>query len=985
MNREPKSTKWYIVYNLLAKALFEFYSNCKERDKNPGTELYKILANDVDFKKSNTWIDKFKKEFGVKSLDPIHVFASFNGSKSSDIIRKDKVLHLLKLLKGEHDFQELNFDGCPTPMVINVLSARNHEDQVQIWDLFERAYQQGEKGIKESDFKNFKNWYGIEFGMFTIFLFWIRSDSFLPIDQNTRTFLIATRIVQSEPKDFQSYMSIIKKVKKYNYENDDLFGSQGLFREIAQTSFNVINKGIQTNVNTVRFHDLNKLSTLPKKRIVDKARIGKGEDQQIVTQKVIASTASIGFKIIAIRPLTGCNPAYLNILKTEIFYYFEKAYNIKEEIIEYDPEKAISLYDQSIGLRNKLKVNVTAIVGKNGCGKSSLLEFFFRIINNITYTFKKEIHTNDLILEVGLIAELYYISSGKLFCINVNNNQIHIQSFEYNGNIFVKSDKNWREFVKNDFNNLFYTVAVNYSHHALNSKTLGSWVQALFHKNDSYQTPLVINPMRTEGNININVEDDLVKSRLMANLFLPIEEDGDLGIRQITEYQEAKTIHFNRILNKNKVLFRRQDKEEILFTQLKTDTALILKLVYTIFGIPKQDKQSASIIVFETEVYIIRKLAKISITYSHYSRYFNVKRLVFNKSRLAEYLGLLKDDRSHITYKLRQAINYLKYPDLLRRVDEFVLDINEYSKKLENFVSTEEDVDIIELLPPPIFRASIKLLDKKETESDFEKLSSGEKQLIHSTSSILYHIKYIDSVSSDKDELVGYRNINLLLDEIEMYYHPELQRKYLNYLLRMISKLSLIKIEAINICLVTHSPYILSDIPDIYTLRLEEGKPAPEDGRTFGANIHDLLANDFFMNDGFMGEWAKQKIEEIIRFLNFSKLKVEYQKIISAERKPVDELYELRKQANEVDLIELYCEIKKLKNQNLKVDIEKVLDEKEFNRFEYKQIIDLIGESILRIKLNAMYDDLFESKEETNKKKQLEQLAKELGVTINYN
>ena len=935
MNQETKNTKWYVVFNLLAKALFEFYSNCKESDKNSGTELYEKLINNEDFKKSNTWVDKFKKEFGVKSLDPIHVFASFNGSKSSDIIRKEKVLYLLKLLKVEHNFQEINFDGCPTPMVINVLSARKHEDQVQIWDLFQRAYQQGEKGIEESDFKNFKNWYGIEFGMFTIFLFWIRSDSFLPIDQNTRTFLIATRIIQSEPKDFKSYMSIIGKVKEYNYENDKLFGPQGLFREIAQTSFNVINKGIQTNINTVHFDDLYK-SSLSKNKNGDKGRIRKSDDQQIIQQKVVANSASIGFKIIALRPLNDCNPAYLNILKPNEFYYFEKAYNIKDEIIEYDSEKTISLYDQPIGLRNKLKVNVTAIVGKNGCGKSSLLELFFRIINNITYTFKNEIHTNDLILEVGMAAELYYVNSNKLFCIKVNNDKIQIREFEYNGNFFATGKKSWREFEKSDFDDLFYTVAVNYSHHALNSKILGPWVQALFHKNDSYQTPLVINPMRTEGIIDINIENDLVKSRLMANLFSPIDEKGDLGIRQITEYQHAKTIHFNRILNKNKVLFRNQDNEEILFTQLKTEKALILKLVYNIFGISSTEKQNTSDILQETEAYIIRKLVKISITYSHYSKYFNIKRLAFNKSKLSEYIGLLKDDRSHITYKLRQAINYLKYPNLLRRDDNFVLDINEYSEKLENFVSTEEDIDIIELIPPPIFSAAIKLFDKKNEESDFEKLSSGEKQLIHSTSSILYHIKYIDSVSSDKDELVGYRNINLLLDEIEMYYHPELQRKYLSYLLRMIGKLSLIKIEAINICLVTHSPYILSDIPEFYTLRLEEGSPKPDDSKTFGANIHDLLHNEFFMKNGFMGEFAQDKLNEVIDSLRLELVNHEISKINVPENKIDKARYEL------------------LLNEHNELINNRILS-KPF----CEQIISFVGEPVLHNSLMELYSEAY--------------------------
>lgn len=70
-------------------------------------------------------------------------------------------------------------------------------------------------------------------------------------------------------------------------------------------------------------------------------------------------------------------------------------------------------------------------------------------------------------------------------------------------------------------NNFFYTIAVNYSLYAYNSndiKSEGDWLPGLFHKNDGYQTPLVLNPFRKDGNIDINNENHLVKARLIANL-----------------------------------------------------------------------------------------------------------------------------------------------------------------------------------------------------------------------------------------------------------------------------------------------------------------------------------------------------------------------------------------------------------------------------------------------------------------------------------
>src|SRR5690606_16638367 len=68
--------------------------------------------------------------------------------------------------------------------------------------------------------------------------------------------------------------------------------------------------------------------------------------------------------------------------------------------------------------------------------------------------------------------------------------------------------------------NFFYTEVINYSLYAYNSSPNqeGTWITQIFHKNDAYQTPVVLNPYREEGIININKENDLVYQRLLANL-----------------------------------------------------------------------------------------------------------------------------------------------------------------------------------------------------------------------------------------------------------------------------------------------------------------------------------------------------------------------------------------------------------------------------------------------------------------------------------
>ena len=41
-----------------------------------------------------------------------------------------------------------------------------------------------------------------------------------------------------------------------------------------------------------------------------------------------------------------------------------------------------------------------------------------------------------------------------------------------------------------------------------------------------------------------------------------------------------------------------------------------------------------------------------------------------------------------------------------------------------------------------------------------------------------------------------------------------------------------------------------------------------EKSETFGANIHDLLADSFFLNEGTIGEFAREKIQGVIDTLN---------------------------------------------------------------------------------------------------------------------
>ncbi|MCT7610126.1 ATP-binding protein [Aliarcobacter butzleri] len=134
-------------------------------------------------------------------------------------------------------------------------------------------------------------------------------------------------------------------------------------------------------------------------------------------------------------------------------------------------------------------------------------------------------------------------------------------------------------------------------------------------------------------------------------------------------------------------------------------------------------------------------------------------------------------------------------------------------------------------------------------------LSDGEKT-IFTDLLIIY-----DELSQDNDKKF------IVLDEPNNSFHPLWQQKYIKELVSIISKFD----RKVHIIITSHSPFILSDLPKENIIFLEKGKQVYpfEDGKqTFGANIHTLLSHGFFMKDGLMGEFAKDKIDTAIKYLN---------------------------------------------------------------------------------------------------------------------
>ena len=747
------------------------------------------------------------------------------------------------------------------------------------------------------------------------------------------------------------------------------------------------------------------------------------------------------FRIIAVRVLAACPSRISRALKEETTYFLYNDYEDQydksgkwQTIVKTSEDGRLPMDFFAIPRQTKRfcspSVSISAIVGKNGDGKSSLVEVMLRIINNfgVAFGFKEDQESLTSIEEIEAV--LFYEIDEKLYFIKCTEGEVHVSFSENAG----------KEVLKKHEEILFYTIVANYSIYAYNSRHFKQdneddedcWINGVFHKNDSYQTPLVLNPMRTEGNFDVNREEDLCRQRLMS-IYADLGNDSDA--RVINERKIATGFAFNleekskletttlrryfqktwkstnlstfaveleeqiEVLKNSKkpplkelVLLEYQSqvdfwvkyaklwkKYEGLFRlathvskQIYIDNQadyndgisdlkrymVAAKEAFDLFVYDKVKRQNAirSIEWMEGEcgmltglqlqrlvliidvcekwtehdwfnkidfssaikqyvngqggksierrqafLYVIYKTINIFTQYKRFQDlldFENRQFYLFDKrfedgseynKELSQCFNLLFEDekQKHIekkydTLKLRQTINYLIYQSFIPSGTEDSYTKRDFGygnyvtfEKLQSFIldaKTRCNEETIALLPPPIFVGDILIREGENRPGNprfkMSDLSSGELQMLNSISTYIYHLRNLN-YHVGSSTFVEYSYANLVLEEVELYFHPEYQRQYIYYMLKQIEKARLYNIKAINVILVTHSPFVLTDIPKNNVLFLQKGEPVyVMQENTFGANIHSLLQNGFFLEGSPMGEFAKEKINKMFERLH---------------------------------------------------------------------------------------------------------------------
>lgn len=592
-------------------------------------------------------------------------------------------------------------------------------------------------------------------------------------------------------------------------------------------------------------------------------------------------------------------------------------------------------------------VCVTAIVGQNGAGKSSLLDMIFRILNNFGYClYYKEIRnaSDPMSYVEGVKADLYFKMDNYEGCVYCRGRTVAFQYDNFKCKFIVETPNcqrpledeqgfdDFEDFTNPDFKKqkmvakrFFYLIATNYSLQAYiandyrkertiefdrgkkeNVPSRCIWLNNLFHKNDGYMCPIVLNPMRSEGKIDMTNEEHLTTQRLEAIL---IEDDEDAPFLQdykferieynlnprtiqygFREWEHGRRLYYteeevnahNEENSGDDMWFYEEDVDLSDFETIARDKSYysyhILKALYC--GV-KPGMTKLQLALREYVVYKVLTIAEKYPSFSSYADRYN-SRLLFtpipikdSKQTTKEIRKLArsaKGNRSHIGLKLNQALNFIYKTNrisdkkMLERLEKSFT-YREYAEIFNIPLKGKRIIDRMRLLPPSIFHREIYVKKDREEERTIESLSSGERQFYYMMSAIVYHMLNLSTISPN-GRRIRYRDVCLVLDEIEICFHPDYQRKFLKWFIDIIARMGLNKKTGIHVIFTTHSPFLLSDIPKVNILSLENGYPKPLSMHdTFCANVYDLLRSPFFMKE-YIGEFAADKLDKLVEDVN---------------------------------------------------------------------------------------------------------------------
>ncbi|HDF2327050.1 TPA: ATP-binding protein [Morganella morganii] len=518
-------------------------------------------------------------------------------------------------------------------------------------------------------------------------------------------------------------------------------------------------------------------------------------------------------------------------------------------------------------------ISCTLILGKNGVGKSSILDF----INSFIYDFegsgyciwnengKLIIITSNCrppIIFSEMETELvdnneYFFRRNKVNLIKINNT-IDLKS------MLVGKKKKKNNSISKDLSLSYFLQGSK----TRNKKLLKQLIS--FSDHSSWARD---NLSRLNTKFQFEIENS---PTYKINSIIKNNEIGDKGLFGSIEYF-FDTLH-DRIKNKNLPKYVECDLESLGFSlvdmlnnDIDYDEDFIVNVIFNrerslYFLATFSYQKIIYLMLLPAIIWHLLKVSKASKDVCETIYLFCLCRVYLEEEDPAQTI-LEALDKLKINTKFNSKIINLS--------DNIFDIIYNIARILENIVKDPNDNLSFTVEEPKQIMELIRLVDKLPSgissrfKYGWDSLSSGEFAKLNLFNQLYDSIEHSNS-----------KNLIILLDECDLYLHPEWQRVIFSEILDLI--LSYKKNKNIQLVFTTHSPILTSDFLPSDIIYLERGHDQETYTKKvefgFGATISELYINGFFI-DATIGQHAHNYLNSIIENSEHGNLN-RYQKTI---------------------------------------------------------------------------------------------------------
>lgn len=540
------------------------------------------------------------------------------------------------------------------------------------------------------------------------------------------------------------------------------------------------------------------------------------------------------------------------IKNSEIFFSDKHKFKLKDRNLFYIEDKNRRFFGEKIS-------NLSLIVGKNGVGKSSLLDLISFSNKNINLRRGRNSYFNIFHLRDNI----FFIEGSPSLISKISN-------MRSNTGIFMTIGNN--KFVTPDSQ-----ISIELQISLIRSSPIVDWFNRDSYRTfNSHSSPIIRNVKHVESAENVFrfIVEAKNSNVTKPKIFLKVNQkqlyssnspailDELYGNDRITDIQDVLPEQLKRRLRlkvgENSISFNSRIVQNYYFRKHKIHFFIVQVL----------EKYLLNLIEFLEKNGEPRKRIFNIIKESN-GEYFNRLREVDLFYLREDYISeqFLKDKIAfleNIVNDLRDWGERIKYFEGKSSRDTPFINRDALKILISNFKNSEEygyfqgnaykiEVSSSSLSNKDINFNFIELLMVEFSELfsvQFENLSDGEIVYFNTFSSIFMEIR-----KASKDG----RDCVLVLDEPDLNLHPEWCRRFIDDCITLVNNYSDVNIQFI---IATHSPYMISDVPKENVFSLEVKEKMVEIKRaekSFAANIIDILLDTFFL-DYSIGEFARKKI-----------------------------------------------------------------------------------------------------------------------------